>query len=836
MLQEIWQDLRFGARTFVKSPILTAAAILTLALGLGAITAVYTVVSAVLFSPLPYDEPDELVLLWHRMVNADSRKARISAPDVVDYQEQSRLFEGFAFLGRTLDSSLVDRGEAVHVKLSETSTNIFSVLGVPPFLGRSFEPGEGVIPAEILEADDDADVEIPPGSAILSYGLWQHQFGKDPSILGQSVELDGLTYVIIGVMPEGFELLLPPDAGIATDADLWASLRFELDGLQRDEGRSRDQDSDNTGAIIARLKPGVSRAQAQTEMNAIATRQREEIPYYRDAGMQIDVYAMHQDLTRHARPALLALLGAVGIMLLIACLNVASLLLARASQRQRELALRTALGATRFRLVRQVLTESTLLALFGCGLGLLLARVGTDLLLALSPPDLPRLQDVGIDGQVLAFTLAVTVLTTLLVGTVPALSSSLGKSSEVLKQGLRSSPPGRTRVRSSLVIAEIALSLVLLVGSGLMLRSFLLLQRVAPGFDSGGTLTFNMTLRGQERFRGPADRARFIHELEAELSAVPGVEAIGATGLLPLSGGTWTQPYSFRGQDEEARAKNEANFRMITSGYFSAMGTRLLAGRFFTEEEDLFENERVVIIDEKLAARRESDDSPIGGMLGFPLDGSWTWARVVGVVEHTRHETLRQDSRETLYVPYRQEASRQVTVAIKGSQNPVTLIEPVRQSARALEPQLLVYQFRTMESYVSDSMAATRFALALIAVFAAVALILASVGLYGLISYLVQQRRREMGIRLALGARPGDLIGSILRRGAVLVAIGLVVGFVVSLAATRALSSLLYGVPSTDLVTYAIVSAILAAVALLACYLPGRRASRIKPMDILKAE
>jgi predicted permease len=827
-------DLRNAFRQLAKHRGFATVVVATLALGIGANTAIFSVVNGVLLRPLPYERPDQLTFLWHRAIHTGAEKMRISAPDVVQFREQSRLFQDFAFTNGVADVSLADGREVEHARVGLVTHNFFGVLGVRPLHGRDFLPGEAIVSSA---RQDDSTAQIPPSVVILGHREWIARFGGDLAVLGRDIELNGARSTVIGVLPADFELHLPPDAGIPTNIDAWTPIRRELAEFRRTDGRLEDQDSDNTGAVIARLGPGVPLEQAQAEMNLIALQQRAAYAGYEQAGIHIDVVPMHVDVVAHVRPVLFTLLGAVGFVLLIACINVASLLLARAGTRRREMALRSALGAGHGRLMRQILTESALLAAMGGILGLLAALWGTELLLRLRPGTVTYVDAVGLDWRVLTFTGAATMLAALLSGIVPALDAShLGSIHALRGHGASAEASGHLRLRRILVVSEVALSIVLLAGAGLMLRSFVRLQDVRPGFEPHGVLTFRVSMAGIPGYDGPAARAQFLRRMTEQLREVPGVEAAGAVGALPLSGETWTQPYGVEGQPATDWPRNQANFRMITSGYFSAIGTRLLSGRFFTAEEDVVEAHRVVIVDEKLAQRLAPDGRAVGITLGFPLDGAPVWAKVVGVVEHVRHETLSRDSRETIYVPYRQEASRDVAIVVRGSAVPETMTDPVSRAIASLDPRLPVFGFRPMDRYVVDALAPTQFVLVLIGVFAGIAVMLAAVGLYGVLSHWVSQRTAEIGVRMALGANQIDILRRVVGSGMTLAGLGTVAGLGLSFVASRVLSGLLFGVTPTDVVTHLGIVLVLATVALIACVIPARRAARVDPVVALRAE
>jgi putative ABC transport system permease protein len=828
LMPGLWQDLRFAARSFGKHPGFAAVAVVTLALGIGANTAIFSVVDAVMLRDLPYGDPDRLVLLWNTSSTAGTQHMPIAAPDVADYRDQAGSFVGFAFTDRVRDAALTGDGEPQHVTVARVSSNLFSVLGVPAHAGRTFVSGEGLIPRAI--SGDTADA-VPPNVVMLSYGLWTRRFGQSPGVIGRTIEISGEPNTVVGILPADFALWLPPNAGFARHVDVWSPLRFSLADFQR-RTRLRDRDSDNTGAVVARLRDGVTLEQAQQEMHAIAARHRESLAFHAVAGLEIQVVPMHDDVIGHARPVLVSLLGAVTFVLLIACINVANLLLARGTDRRGELALRAALGANRGRLLRQAMAESLLLAAAGSLAGLVLAQWSVTSLVAWAPANLPRIDTIGMDGTVLAFTLASTLVATVIFGTAPAIDAATRRGRELV-QPRNSGARRRTRVRSALVASEVALTLVLLVGAGLMLQSLARLQRVQPGFEADGVMAFDLTLSYPNEYRGPAARSAFVGQLEQRLGELPGVAAVGLIGRIPLGGRQWTQPYGLDGQSETEWNANEANFRVITKDYFAAMGTRLLAGRYFVDADDR-QDIRVAVVDETMARRIAPGGGAVGARIGFPLDGQAVWAEVVGVVEDVRHDDLRVRSRESLYVPYRHEASREVSFVVRTTAEPAALVGPIRRALRVLAPHLPMYNVQTMNDYVADALGPTRFALRLIGVFALLAVVLASVGLYGVISYAVRQRTHEIGIRMALGARPESVRMQVVADGMTLAGVGIVVGVGVSVFTSRWLGSLLFNVSPADGWTYVGVSLLLSGVALLACYVPARRASGVDPMRSLR--
>ncbi len=817
----LWHDLRYAWRQLLRSPGFTAVAVLTLALGIGANTAIFSVVRVILLEPLPYADPERLVLVWNRLEKTNFLKAPVSSPDFLDYRRETRLFEGLAATDNVSEDALSGDFAPEQIRMASVTANFFSLLGAEPLLGRLFEPQDET-PIPTLFQNPNAT--LPSSALVLSHELWTRRYGGDPGVLGRSLKVDGRPMTIVGVLQPGFELLMPPDAGMPTDIDAWTPLRFDLASGSRDNQWMR---------VIGRLAPGVTVAQAQAEMDALAARQREQFQYHENVGLGITVVPMHRDLVGQVRPILLALLGAVGFVLLIACSNVANLLLARATARGREMAVRTALGASGGRLFRQMLTESVLLAGLGATAGLALAWAGIRLLVFLKPSNLPRLPEIGIDGTVLGFTLVIATLAALIFGIAPAIGALSAVPAESLRDrggdGL-----GSLRARNALVVAEVALSLVLLIGAGLMLRSFAGLARVHPGFDPRGVLTYSLSLPAPS-YQTQEVRTRFISRMEDQVAGLPGVRAVGAVFPVPLGGRFWTGPYGGPGDPEESWTKNEANFRVATPGYFAAMGTRILAGRALTSDDN--EAKRLVaVVDRTLAAKLFGGRNAVGEQLGVDIFGNKQRLEIVGVVEPIRHDDLTRVGRETIYFPHHLFPWPSMTVAVRSSGDPNLLLAPIRQAVKGMDSQLPVYNERTLTEAFSLALANTRFTLVLIAVFAGVALLLATVGLYGVIAYAVRQRTREIGIRMALGARQGTILRMVVGRGLRLILAGVAVGVVAAYPLSRTIESLLFGVTPGDPATYAGIAILLVVVALAACYLPAHRATRINPMESIRAE
>lgn len=836
-------------RRLRRRPAFAALVVAILMLAVGAVVTVAAAIRASLLAPLPYRDADRLVYLWHGTPEAGEARIPIPAPDVAEFRDRARLFEGFAFVDRADDVTLAGAGPPAPVRLGGASSNLFEVLGVEAALGRTFLPGEGLLSSETLEAireADEADArapEVPPGVVVLDHGFWRRRFGGDPEVVGRTVRLGTQPYRVIGVLPPDFELLVPPDAGIPARVDAWTPIRVSLSRLRREEG-FEDQDADNTGAVIGRLRPGVTLGRARAEMERIAVRQRAARADYARAEVEVRAGPVRDEALGHVRPLLLSLLAGAGLLLAIACLNLANLFLLRGLRRRKDVAIRVALGASRGALLRDRGSEMLVLGAAGGIGGLVVAGWGTGLVRALPGRVLPRAEAVGVDPLLALFGLVLATLAALLSGLLPAVRLAGPATVPALRgHGAGEDGPGRPgtggRVRRLLVAGQIALSLALLTGTGLLVRTVTNLQAVEPGFRPRGVVTFRLgRLVDPDRYRGPADRARFVHELEERIGGLPGVEAVGSAGILPLSGLRFTQPWGRAGEGPSEWAGRQADFRVVTAGWFRALGTRLLAGRPFTEREEVEEERRIAVVDEALARRLVPEGAEPGGAVGrritFPLDGDPVEAEVVGVVETVRGDDLREAGRETLYVPYRQEASRSVSVAVRAGADPGVLVPAVRRELRSLDPDLPLYEVRTLEGYVAEATAPGRLALGLTGLFAAAALLLAAVGLYGVVSYGVGRRSREFGIRAALGARPRDLTRSVLAGGLRVVAVGLLLGLLAAAAGTRGLSGLLYGVPPLDAPTYAAVTALLGAVALAATWIPARRAARADPAATLR--
>ncbi|MEP7272055.1 MAG: ABC transporter permease [Acidobacteriota bacterium] len=797
------QDLRYGLRVLRKGKGFTIVAVIALALGIGANTAIFSVVNKVLLQPLPYANADQLLMI--RETNVPKFPEFSIAPgNFIDWQKQSTVFSSMAaYRGQAY--ILVGGSEPERVRATRITSGLFGMLGAAPILGRDFTP----------EEDQDGKGNV----VILSNGFWQRRFGGDKNAVGQSLTLSGQPFSIVGIMPATFKF---PDPTI----DLWAPIAFTARDAQNHGGHYI--------SAIARLKPGASVDQARSELDTIAGRLSQQYPDS-NTGWGVKVVPLQDYIVNDVKPALYILLGAVLLVLLIACANVANLLLVRASSRQKEISLRAALGASRWRVARQLLTESVLLAVIGGVVGLGVAYWGLSLLLQLAPEGLPRIQDVSIDGRALVFTLVVTVITGVVFGLVPALQASRPNLNETLKEGGRGGTEGtrRQRLRSTLVVVEIALSLVLLVCAGLLIKSFVRLLGVDPGFNPQHVLVTGIGL-SPTKYRDDAQKGAFFNQLLAGLSSVPGVQAAGVTQALPISG---DYVLSFIVQGRPAYKPGEGpstNYYSVSADYFKAMGIPLLRGRLFNDR-DVQGAPRVAIINDAMAKKFFADEDPLGKRIHVS-NGPETFREIVGVVGDVRQYGLDQAATVQTYEPQMQAPFGGMTVVVRTAGEPTSLSAAVRDQVRAIDKDQPVSTMRTMEEIVSTSVASRRFSMLLLGVFAGLALVLAAVGIYGVMAYSVSQRTHEIGIRLALGARRGDVVRLVLGQGMAVAGIGVAVGVVAAFAATRLLSTLVYGVSLTDPVIFVSIPLILGAVALVACLLPARRATMVDPLVALRYE
>ena len=823
MLDTLLQDLRYAARSLRKSPGFTAVAVLTIGLGIGANTAIFSVLQAVLLRPLPYTESDKLVYVRGELRNRDVFNWPISQRILLDMRERSTLVESLAGIITGSNTLIGGEGDPVQVGFAAITPNLFSVLGVRPEIGRDFTAED----AAPLGDDTDPDT-VPPAAIILSHHLWENRFGSDPEVIGRSAQLGGGTVEIVGVMPQDFKLFLPPDSMFSHDIEVWLAQRFDLVNADRRQA---------TFEVIGRLAGTTTVAQAQAEMDAVVAFIHEISESSRVAGYNLRVVPMQQDITAQVRPIVLALVGAVGFVLLIACANVSNLLVVRASARGGEIAVRSALGASRTRLMRQLLTESSALALLGAGVGLLLARVGIDGLMALGPPEFPRMETVSIDATALLFTLVVSLLAAVVFGTLPALQASRGTLAEILKDRGRSSALAGTGMifRNGIVVVEVALSVVLLIGAGLMLRSFVQLQRADPGFDSENALTFELQLMGSQY--GRQRRITFVAELRERLAGLPGVEAVSAANALPLHGATALGRYGTEEALDDDALYGQADYRYVQLDYFATMGTRLFAGRVFNEADFAGEGASVVVVDKLVAERLWPGESAVGKTLIIRMGPEPERMEVIGVVEHQRAESPAIDSKETvIFNARRVEDPNTLQWIVRTGIDAAGLAGPVRAEVAAMDKSLPVSNLRTMADAVDEAMAPTRFGLVAIAVFASLALALALVGLYSVLAFVVRQRTAEIGLRMAFGAQPRSILSLVVRQAMVPTVAGIAAGVLGAFWLTRFMSSLLVGVEPTDPATFVATSVVFVGVAILASLVPALRAMRVDPAEALRKE
>jgi putative ABC transport system permease protein len=806
-MDKLRQDLAYAVRRLVKAPAFTLIAVATLALGIGANSAIFSVVSAVLLRPLPYDEPDRLVQVAQTW---QGKATGIYSPqNFLDVAAEAQSFESMAAIDAG-GITLTGNGAAARVEGAEVSASFFEVLRARPALGRGFEPNEN-----------------EPGHAkatVLGHELWRSRFGADPGLVGRTVQLNREPYLVVGVAPKGFAF---PEG-----AQIWTPIEYDP------RFRSNSRGAWYLG-VIARLKPGASVMGAREEVATIAARLAREYPEANE-GVGGTVTLLHETLVGRSRPALLVLLGAVGLVLLIACVNVANLLLARMAARETELAVRSALGAGRGRLMRQLLTESVVLAALGGLAGLLLASLFLDSLLALQPEGVARIKEVRIDRAVVAFSAALSLATGLLFGVFPALQVTRGTTAPALREAGRGVLSGRgSRLRAGLVVGQMALAMVLLAGAGLLVRSFYGLVRVDPGFRPESALTFRLSLP-EQAYPSEERRAVFFDEVLTRLAALPAVRSTAAVTNLPLGGTQFNISFEVAGRPPAPPAQQPSlEVRVATAGYFELMGIPIRRGRRF-ERRDGPESPQVVVLNESAVEAFFSGEDPLGKRItlglgreeGKPRPGG----EVVGIVGDVRERSLSQKAPPTIYLPYAQLPFSSMNVLLRSAVPPRTLVPAVEAAVHGLDPELPVAGMRTLEEVVGRSVSEPRFYTILLGIFAVVALLLSALGIFGVLSFAVVQRHREIGIRVALGAHPADVLRMVLGRALGLVALGVSVGLFGALALSRTVRSLLFNLSPTDPATFGAVAVLLTLVALLASYLPARRATRVDPLEALRSE
>jgi putative ABC transport system permease protein len=810
-MDNLLQDLRYGIRTLFKSPAVTCVAVISLALGIGANTAIFSVVNSILLKSLPYTDPDRIVLAWGNMPSENSNRSQVSATDVADWRNQNSVFEDVATYQsyRPIMSGI---GEAERVPGMGVGDGYFKIMRVEPILGRAFTSEEQI---------DGQDMVV-----ILGYGLWRHRFGGDPNIVGKSVLLNSRPHTIVGVMPA--ELHSLPTTLIDAPAEFYRPVGENYDPEQRSARHLR---------AIGRLKSGVTLAQAQAEMDVISGRLEQLNPRH-NTGYGVRLVSLPEDTVGGLRLTLLLLFGAVAFVLLIACANVGNLLLARSTSRQKEIAIRAALGAGRTRLVRQFLTETMLLASLGGGLGLLLALWGTGFIESVGSRVTPLLSGIDIDSRVLGFTVAISILAGIVFGLAPALHVSKPDLNESLKEGGRTSSAdfGRNRLRGSLVVSEVAMALVLLVCAGLLIQSLLRLRDVNPGFNSEKLLTMNVTLPGV-KYPKSVNWITFYRNLIDRLEALPGVQGAGVTSVLPFSGNFDGRSLAVEDHPKPPGEEISVDLYITTPGYLRIMAIPLVKGRELAEQ-DSETALMVALINETMARELWPNQDPLGKRIKFPGSEKrpQPWRTIVGVVSDVNQFALDKKPSMQIYLAEAQSPTSFMTLVVRTVSDPKTMIASVREEIRAIDPDQAVYGIATMEQLLSDSISLRRFSMLLLIGFAAVALTLAALGIYGVVSFSVSQRTHEIGIRMALGATRGDIVKLVVSQGMALTLVGVAAGMIAAFGLTRLMTSLLYGVSATDPVTFAVISVILTGVALGACFVPARRATNVDPMVALRCE
>jgi putative ABC transport system permease protein len=786
----------------LKRPGFTVVALIALALGIGANTAIFSLVNAVLLRPLPFTDPDRLVWVWGNF--SLGNQASVAPLDFLDYRKENKTFEEFAAsFSIPLALNLTGSGEPERLPAAGVTGNYFQALGVKPALGRSF----------VLENEKPGSDEV----VILSYALWQKRFAGDAGVLGKTMTLDGKPREIIGVMPQNFSFPLP--------VGVWFPINFDYSPEMK-------QRKAHFMRPIGKLKEGVTITEAQADLDIISKRLEELYPAS-NTGWGLRLVSLREELVGDTRPTLLILLGAVGFVLLIACANVANLLLVRATARQKEIALRTALGAGRFRIVRQMITESVLLALVGGALGTLLAFWGVDLLVKLSADNIPSTALVRIDATVLGFTLLISLSTGVLFGLVPALRTMNLNLTDSLKEGGRGVGEGarRNRTRSALVVIESAVAVVLLVGAGLLVRSLIQLQQINPGFDAHNVLTMSVALP-REKYSTPDKASNFFQELESRVGGLPGVESVGLVTELPLSGQPNDMPFTVEGRPPVSIDQSfDADFRRVNHRYLSTLRIPLLRGRNFTEQE-VRQSAEVLVVSELLVSQVFPNEDPIGKRLVMAM-GDEAF-EIIGVAGDIRHRSLETQPFPAMYMPTY--AGGRTNLVIRTQGDPTSIAAAVRKEVHAIDPDQPVADVKTMEQWVDTAVAAPRYRTVLLGLFALLAVTLASTGIYGVMSYSVAQRTHEIGVRMALGARQLDVLKLVVRQGMALVLLGVALGLAGAIALTRVMSSLLFGVGTKDPATFAVVATLLSMIAFVACYIPARRATKVDPLVALRYE
>ena len=821
-METLWHDLCYGVRMLSKNRGFAVAAIMSLAIGIGANSAIFSVTNALLLRPLPYRDADRLVILWNRSPGLNVAQDWFSPGQYLDVKTENNVFDETAVsIGGSFN--LTGQGTPERVDAARVSSSFFSLLGARALHGRVLLPEE--------------DEKGRPQTVILSHGFWQRRFGADPSIMGKTLTLNGNNFTIVGVMPADFSLdkEVMPAVNAIQRADVLLALP-----MSESDRTDRGHEDYN---IFARLKPGVTPLQAQAEMDVIAERMKQQYPenYPPHGGLTISVVPLLEQVVGDIRLALYVLFGAVGFVLLVACTNVANLLLSRAAVRQKEMAIRTAVGASRLRILRQLLTESVLLSLLGGIFGLLLALLAVKLLRVFGPENIPRLDEIGVDARVIGFTFLISLVTGIVFGLAPALRASRVDLNEVLKEGGRSSAGGglsglgHNRIRRLLIISEVALSLILLIGAGLLIRSYRQIASAHPGFDSHNVLSLRLSLPAS-KYPKPETIAAFYRQACERIRALPGVEAVSTSYSLPMSTVSFAwEPITVEGYvSKSGQGFIISNTRIVSPEYFRTMGIQLQKGRYFSENDRKGEPE-AVIINEAMAETFWPGQDPIGKRLQRGATPE-SWRTVVGVISDTKQYSAEKEPPITVYYPFEQYVARNMYVLVRTTSDPVPMTGAITGEIQGLDAELPVFDINTMDQRLYDSLARRRFSMLLLGVFAVFALILAAIGIYGVMSYWVNQRTHEIGIRMALGAQPRNILRLVIRQALFLVTLGIAIGVTGAFILTRVMSSLLFGISATDTLTFVVLPLLLGCIALLSSYIPARRAAKVDPMVALRHE
>ena len=801
-MDSILKDIRYGLRGLLKRPGFTVIALVALALGIGANTAIFSLVNAIVLKPLPFPESERLVWVYGNIRNGGNR-ASVSPPDFLDYRSHNKTFEQFAAsISVPVPVNLTGSGEPERLQASAVTGNFFDAFGVAPAIGHGFT----------IENEKAGQDQV----TVLSYAFWQKHFAGDREIVGKKITLDSKSFQVIGVMPAGLSF--------PQSAELWVPITFDANPDMRIRKA-------HFLRPIGRLKPGVTLTQAQADTDAVAAQLEEQYPDS-NTGWNLRLIPLREQLVGRTRTTLFVLFGAVGFVLLIACANVANLLLVRAAARQKEIALRTALGASQLRIIRQMITESLLLSLIGGVLGVLLAFWGVQLLVRLSADSLPPTINVKIDANVLVFSLLISLVTGVLFGLAPALRTIKVNLIDSLKDGARNSEGTlKNRTRSLLVVFESAVAVILLIGAGLLVRSLIALQRVDPGFDANNVLTMRIDLPNK-KYEGEGRKANFFEQFETRIGSLPGVQAVGLVTELPLSGQPNDVPFTVEGRPPVMPGQEfDADFRRVNANYFNALRIPLMRGRSFTEQE-VKQDAHVTVVSQQLVDAVFPKEDPLGKRLVTAI-GNQTF-EIIGVVGDIRHRSLDSGPFPAMYFPTRE--SNRMNIVIRTQNDPLSIVGAVRQEVQALDRDQPIAAVKRMSDWVDSSVAEQRYRTTLLGAFAALAMILAATGIYGVMSYTVAQRTHEIGVRMALGARRTDVLKLVVRQGMLLTVIGVIVGLAGAFAITRVMASMLFGITAKDPFTFAAVSALLIAVAFVACFIPALRATKVSPLIALRYE